>query len=89
MPALWETVPDDIKRLQGDSPRFTAFLNALLRSAARLGGLSDCDVSTTVRDNRSDGGVDGAIDKAQPQSRWKSVHYTLNGALGPDEREFE
>jgi hypothetical protein len=63
VPALWETKPDDVRRLQGASPRFTQFVNSVLRLSARAGGLGDDRIRTTVRDNIADGGVDAAIDE--------------------------
>ena len=64
MLALWQIQPSNIRglRLLGQSDRFTAFMNALLRASARRYSVTDNLIRTTVRMTVPDGGVDGAID---------------------------
>lgn len=62
MTALWNTTGHHVHRLQ-NSPRFSEFMNDLLRAAAHTGGLHDADLDTTLRETIADGGVDAAVRK--------------------------
>ncbi|MFW6039432.1 MAG: hypothetical protein ACOC9P_03040 [bacterium] len=63
MTALWEIGGLYVHRLQGSS-RFNEFMNALLRAAARGGGVTAAALDTTLRETIPDGGVDAAVHHA-------------------------
>src|SRR5262249_4454397 len=69
MKPYWQIDGEDIYQLQGNSPGFVRFLNALLRNQAVFGGGSDASIHLNQKDNDPDGGVDAAIDQPVPAER--------------------
>ena len=64
MRPVWEIDGEDVEKLQGDSPSFVRFLNALLSVHAYEGRLPDSAVSLNQKDMEGDGGVDAVISQA-------------------------
>jgi len=64
MKPVWEIDGEDVEKLQGDSPGFVRFLNALLSFHAHEGHLPDSAVSLNQNDTEGDGGVDAVISQA-------------------------
>src|SRR5687768_6407055 len=62
---MLSVVAKQIRMLQGAGGEpFTAFVDALLWTHARVHGLADADVDTTIRVNIPDGGVDTTVRRA-------------------------
>ena len=63
MKPVWEIDGDDVALLQGKSPDFVRFLNALLTFQAHEARVSDTFIHLNQKDSEGDGGVDAAIDQ--------------------------
>ena len=73
---MWTINSLDIFRLRtpgGD--RFTEFVDALIRAEAYIGSVPLSEISTNLRTNLSDAGVDTEVRQAMPNSQtgWMSV----------------
>ena len=77
MKPIWHIDGNDVIRLQGDSPAFVRFMNALLASHAQVGGVPGKDVRLTIKDNAGDGGVDAAIGQAAVPGRDRTGYMNV------------
>ena len=64
---MWTIDATDFALLRGGGGQpFTAFVDSLIRSHALVNGISDASISTTLRVNVRDGGVDTQVSEAMP-----------------------
>ncbi len=77
MKPIWHIDGHDVIALQGDSPAFVRFMNALLASHAQAGGVPKNEVRLNVKDNEADGGVDAAIGQAAVVERDRTGYMNV------------
>jgi hypothetical protein len=64
---MWKISPDEVRALQGKGGQpFTEFVDEVIRAAVWIGGLPTIDVTTNLRTNLPDGGVDTTVARAVP-----------------------
>lgn len=77
MRPYWQIDGEDLYPLQGTSPGFVRFLNALLRHQAIFGGVPDAAIHLNQKDNEPDGGVDAAIEQPVPPERDPTARFRV------------